>query len=103
MPPLGPGLSWVWMFLKAPTHYGYTPQEHAQALKEFIRSLELRDFVLVVQDWGGPIGMSYAVENRANVRGLVVMNSWAWEASVPQKLFSLVMGGWPFGYWLQTY
>lgn len=46
--------------------------------------------------------MSYAVEHRYNLRGLVVMNSWAWEASVPQKLFSLVMGGWPLGYWLQT-
>jgi haloalkane dehalogenase len=30
------------------------------------------------------------------------MNTWAWPASVPQRLFSLVMGGWPLGYWLQT-
>jgi len=89
-------------YSKAPSGYGYTPREHAQMLKEFIGALALRDFVLVVQDWGGPIGLSYAVENPANLRGLVVMNSWAWEASVPQKLFSLVMGGWPVGYWLQT-
>ena len=55
-----------------------------------------------IQDCGGPIGLSYAVRNRGSLRGLVVMNSWAWEASIPQKLFSLVMGGWPLGYWLQT-
>lgn len=46
--------------------------------------------------------MSYAIRHRDNVRGIVVMNSWAWPASVPQRLFSSVMGGWPFGYWLQT-
>jgi haloalkane dehalogenase len=89
-------------FSKAPTQYGFTPLEHAQMLKEFISTIALNNFVLVVQDWGGPIGLNYAVEYRGNVRGLVVMNSWAWEASVPQKLFSLVMGGWPLGYWLQT-
>jgi len=89
-------------FSSAPSGYRYTPQEHAEMLKDFINTLALKDLILVVQDWGGPIGMSYAVEHRDNLRGLVVMNSWAWEASVPQKLFSLVMGGWPLGYWLQT-
>jgi haloalkane dehalogenase len=85
-----------------PSGFGFTPAEQAQAIARLIDQLALEDFVLVLQDWGGPIGMSYAVEHRANVRGLVVMNSWAWEASVPQNLFSLVMGGWPLGYWLQT-
>lgn len=89
-------------YSKAPSGYRYTPQEHAEVLRGFIGSLALKELILVVQDWGGPIGMSYAVEHRDNLRGLVVMNSWAWEASVPQKLFSLVMGGWPLGYWLQT-
>ena len=58
--------------------------------------------MLVVQDWGGPIGINYAVRNRANLRGLVVMNTWAWPASNLQKIFSIAMGGWPVGYWLQT-
>jgi haloalkane dehalogenase len=89
-------------FSKAPSNYRFTPAEHAEAVKSLIEHLGLKEFVLVVQDWGGPIGLSYAVENREKIRGLVVMNSWAWEASVPQKLFSLVMGGWPLGYWLQT-
>jgi haloalkane dehalogenase len=89
-------------YSKAPSGYRFTPQEHAEMLRDFIGILALKDLILVVQDWGGPIGLSYAVEHRDNLRGLVVMNSWAWEASVPQKLFSLVMGGWPLGYWLQT-
>jgi haloalkane dehalogenase len=87
---------------KAPSGYAFTPQEHAQAVEQFIATVGLTNFVLVVQDWGGPIGMSYAVRHKENLRGIVVMNSWAWPASVPQTLFSFVMGGWPIGYWLQT-
>ena len=71
-------------------------------VSDFAARLELENLVLVVQDWGGPIGMSYAVGHKDNVRGLVIMNTWAWPASVSQRLFSLVMGGWPVGYWLQT-
>jgi len=87
---------------RAPSGYGFTPREHAEMVGDFVGRLQLEDLVLVVQDWGGPIGMSYAVGHKQNVRGLVIMNTWAWPASVSQRLFSVVMGGWPFGYWLQT-
>jgi len=87
---------------KAPSGYGFTPREHAAVVSDFAARLGLENLVLVVQDWGGPIGMSYAVGHKENIRGLVIMNTWAWPASVPQRLFSLVMGGWPVGYWLQT-
>lgn len=88
---------------RAPSDYGYTPKEHSEAVTEFIRRLNLKEFVLVVQDWGGPIGLGYAVRHRENLRGIVVMNTWAWPATLPaMKLFSFAMGGWPFGYWLQT-
>lgn len=88
---------------QAPTDYSYTPKEHSEAVAEFIRRLDLKDFVLVVQDWGGPIGFNYAVSHRQNLRGIVVMNTWAWPTTLPaMKLFSFAMGGWPFGYWLQT-
>jgi haloalkane dehalogenase len=87
---------------KAPTGYQFTPQEHADLVSNLVRHLALTSVVVVVQDWGGPIGMHYAVHHRDNLRGLVVMNTWAWPATLPQRLFSLVMGGWPLGYWLQT-
>ena len=87
---------------KAPSQYGFKPQEQSEAVLELISRLELKNIVMVVQDWGGPIGMNYAVQNRSNLRGLVVMNTWAWPASFLQRLFSLVMGGWPIGYYLQT-
>ncbi|WP_426445782.1 alpha/beta fold hydrolase [Paenibacillus sp. S-38] len=88
---------------KAPTGYGYTPQEHSEAVTELIRRLDLKDFILVVQDWGGPVGLNHAVQHSESLRGLVVMNTWAWPAKrLPMRLFSLAMGGWPLGYWLQT-
>ncbi|MWC29179.1 alpha/beta fold hydrolase [Paenibacillus sp. MMS18-CY102] len=88
---------------KAPSGYRFTPQEHSEAIQDLIRRLNLKDLIMVVQDWGGPIGLNYAVQHRENLRGIVVMNTWAWPATLlPMKLFSIVMGGWPFGYWLQT-
>ena len=87
---------------KAPSKYSFTPKEHGHVVRELIDNLKLKNLVMVVQDWGGPIGMNYAVENKENLRGLVIMNTWAWPSSNLQKLFSLVMGGWPLGYWLQT-
>lgn len=87
----------------APANYGFTPREHSEMLDEFITRLDLRNFVIVVQDWGGPIGMNYAVAHRDNIRRLVLMNTWAWPATLFKvKAFSLAMGGWPIGYWLQT-
>jgi haloalkane dehalogenase len=88
---------------KAPADYDFTPTEQSDAVQALIRHLDLKDMIIVVQDWGGPIGMNYAVQHRENLRGIVVMNTWAWPAEImPMKLFSLIMGGWPVGYWLQT-
>ncbi|MDP4096398.1 alpha/beta fold hydrolase [Paenibacillus sp. P96] len=88
---------------QAPDGYRFTPQEQSKAVYDLIQHLNLKEFILVVQDWGGPIGLNYAVRHRDNLRGIVVMNTWAWPAEIwPMKLFSLAMGGWPVGYWLQT-
>lgn len=88
---------------KAPNGYRFTPQEQSEAIQYLIRHLDLKDIIVVVQDWGGPIGLNYAVRHRNNLRGIVVMNTWAWPAKIlPMKLFSLAMGGWLIGRWLQT-
>ena len=34
---------------------------------------------LVAHDWGGPIGLGAMLERRDRLRGLVLMNTWAWE------------------------
>lgn len=61
-----------------PAGFGYRPQDHARNLHELINRLGLRDITLVVHDFGGPIGLSYAVERPENVARLVIFNTWMW-------------------------
>ncbi len=48
---------------------------HRQVLLEFIDRLDLRDVVLVVQDWGGLLGLTLPMEAPGRYRGLLVMNT----------------------------
>lgn len=61
-----------------PEDWSYRPPDHAQNLRALIEHLGLHDIVLVVHDFGGSIGLSYAIEQPDNVRGIVVFNSWLW-------------------------
>jgi haloalkane dehalogenase len=38
-------------------------------------ALDLQNATVVVQDWGGPIGLRWAVENAASVAALTIMNT----------------------------
>ena len=69
---LGYGLS------DKPVDASYQPEDHARRLRALIEHLGLRNVTLVVHDFGGPIGLSYAVEQPENVRSLVVFNTWMW-------------------------
>ena len=61
-----------------PTDYGYTPAEQAATLAAFIQALDLRDITLVVHDFGGPTGLSYALDHPQHVKRLVLFNTWMW-------------------------
>lgn len=72
--------------------YGFTPREHAEMVGSLVESLELHQFIVMGQDWGGPIGMSVALGDPARVHGLVFANTWYWPAeSLFFKGFSLFM------------
>ena len=64
---------------KPPHLSAYTLRRHIDNALAVIDSLDLRDVVLVVHDWGGPIGLGAMLERADRLRGLVVMNTWAWE------------------------
>lgn len=72
-----------------------SPQAHASRFAQFVDELGLRDVTLMVQDWGGPIGLSYALDHPENVRGLVIMNTWMWPVNGDPhyERFSGLMGG----------
>jgi len=55
-----------------------SPRGHATNLHVLISALEVRDVTLVVHDFGGPIGLSWALDHVDIVSSLFVMNSWMW-------------------------
>jgi haloalkane dehalogenase len=74
--------------LERPEHY--TLENHLAALTQLVDALGLEDLTLVVHDWAGPIGLSYAVDHPERIRRLVIMNTWAFAPKahnrVPQPL-----------------
>ena len=75
--------------------YRYTPQEHAAVTASLVEQLDLRDITLVVQDWGGPIGLSVAQARPDRFESLVLANTWAWPVNgdLHFELFSRIVGG----------
>lgn len=63
-----------------PAGWPYEPQALAAHLEELITGLELRNLTPVVHDWGGPLGVAYALRHPRNVARLVLFNTWMWSA-----------------------
>jgi haloalkane dehalogenase len=75
--------------------YGFHPDEHARVVAGFVERLDLRDVTVVMQDWGGPIGLSAALIAPERYSSLVIGNTWAWPVNGDPhfEVFSRVMGG----------
>ena len=85
---LGFGLS------EKPRGWSYRPSAHARTIERLVADLDLEDLVLVVHDWGGPIGASLAAGHPEKVRGFVVQNTFAWPLdSIRMRAFSRALGG----------
>lgn len=61
-----------------PRDWSYLPKDHAANLMALIKGLKLKNITLIVQDWGGPTGLSYAVAYPENVARIIIMNTWCW-------------------------
>ena len=53
----------------------YTFKRHIDWLHSFVTALDLHDVVLVVQDWGGPIGLSVLAREPDRFSGVVAANT----------------------------
>ena len=58
-----------------PIDLDYTFQTHYQYIEGFIEAIGLEDIVLVIHDWGSVLGLNYAMENSANVKGIAMMEA----------------------------
>lgn len=74
----------------APDHLGFGLSEKSEDinasapqlaynLEEFIHKLGLKNITLIVHDFGGPIGLYYALQHAPNVKKIVLMNTWFWK------------------------
>jgi haloalkane dehalogenase len=78
--------------------FSYLPAAQSALLAKFIEQLDLRDYSVVVHDWGGPIGLSAALVAPERLSGVVISNTWAWPVNGNPgfEKFSGLMGG-PLG------
>jgi haloalkane dehalogenase len=59
-----------------PTERGwYTYDRHVELVTRVLEELDVRRATVVVQDWGGPIGLRWAVENPDRVARLAILNT----------------------------
>jgi len=79
-----------------PAQADYSMRAHAMRLEAFIQTLGLKDITLVVQDWGGVIGLSWAVRHKALVKRLVVLNTAGFVPESPRDLSALRPMPWGF-------
>ncbi|MEF8941678.1 MAG: alpha/beta fold hydrolase [Desulfohalobiaceae bacterium] len=86
-------------YSRPPEGYGYTPREHAAWVRLLLEELGIQRYILAGQDWGGPIGLSPAVESPERIEGLVLANTWCWPPFWDTRAFSLFMGSF-LGRWL---
>ena len=68
----------------------YTLKAHIDHLEALVLKLDLSNITLVMQDWGGPIGLGVAARHPERIRALVVMNTFGFYPPVdgmnPEKL-----------------
>lgn len=76
----------------APDHIGFglsdkpkdfdgMPKAHSERLEALVDHLGLDNITLVVHDFGGPIGLGFALRNPDKIKRVVILNTWLWETT----------------------
>jgi haloalkane dehalogenase len=63
----------------------YSYDFHCASIERFADDLDLHDITVVVQDWGGPIGLRLAVERPDRVARLVILNTGVGAGRAPSE------------------
>ncbi|MEM0948687.1 MAG: alpha/beta fold hydrolase [Pseudomonadota bacterium] len=68
----------------------YSLRHHIENLEALVLELDLRDITLVMQDWGGPIGLAVAARHPNRIKALVILNTFGFYPPIdgvdPEKL-----------------
>ena len=63
----------------------YSYDFHFESIERLVEELDLRETTIVVQDWGGPIGLRLAVEHPDHVARLVILNTGVGAGRAPSE------------------
>lgn len=75
--------AWLWQKRQAEKDSAHSFAWHRQVLLEFIEALDLRHIHLVVQDWGGILGLTLPMAHEWRYDALLVMNTLLAEGTRP--------------------
>lgn len=73
--------------------YPYRLRHHVSNLENLLLSLDLHAITLVVHDWGGPVGLGFAVRHSTRIKRLVLLNTWAfakWPSGPLPRLLQII-------------
>ncbi len=78
---LGCGLS------DKPQNFPYRLETHIDNLEELLLSLNLENINLLVHDWGGPIGLGFAIRYPERIKRLIITNTAAFtDTRLPSRI-----------------
>jgi haloalkane dehalogenase len=65
----------------------YSFDRHCRSIRRLVEELDLARLTVVVQDWGGPIGLRLAVEQPERVARLVILNTGVGGGRAPNDVW----------------
>ncbi len=74
--------------------FDYRPRSHADHLEQLVLALDLNNVTLVLQDWGGPIGLGMATQQPERVSRMLIMNTWAWSIDADEPGLFHALASW---------
>ncbi|MGB7293261.1 MAG: alpha/beta fold hydrolase [Thermodesulfobacteriota bacterium] len=73
--------------------YPYRLAHHIANLEALLIGLNLQQITLVVHDWGGPVGLGFAIRQPDCIKRLVITNTWAsaqWPGAPFPRLIEMI-------------
>lgn len=76
------------------TEFDYTFDNLAAVIDKFLIQRDVTDYVLMIQDYGAPVGFRIATAHPDKVKGFVVMNGNAYEEGLSPEGWAPIMEYW---------
>jgi len=79
---------------ETPQDRDYSIRDHADNLERLLLALDVRNATLVLQDWGGPIGSTFALRHPDRVKCMCICNTGVPFARAPAGTYNVTDHHW---------